>query len=139
MQMKYAIVLLFAALAIPAVAQQPSNQCYWVTTLDGTYCTLSPAEQTAVRQGEVTIAQLPAWRQAEYQRQLLEQQAEYQRQMLQQQADIARRQMALQYLMNMPRPTYTPLPPPPMLPAYQNNHINCTTQTLGSTAYTNCW
>ena len=132
--MKYAIVLLFAVMAIPAVAQQPSNQCYWVTTLDGTYCTLSPAEQTAVRQGEVTIAQLPAWRQAEYQRQMLQQQ----QMMIQQQADIARRQMALQYLQNI-RPTYTPLPPPPMLPAYQNNHINCTTQTLGSTAYTNCW
>lgn len=70
------------------------------------------------------------------QRQLLQQQAEYQRQLLQQQADIARRQMVMQYLMNRPMPAYTPMP---LLPPPQNNQIHCTTQTLGGTAYTNCY
>jgi hypothetical protein len=39
------------------------------------------------------------------QQKLQQQQAQYQQQLLQQQADIARRRMALQFLMNMNRPT----------------------------------
>jgi len=85
------------------------------------------------------VARRQAWEQQE-QQELQRQQWQLEQQLLKQQADIARRQMALGYLQNI-RPTYTPLPlpPPPMLPVNQNNYINCTTQTLGSTAYTNCW
>jgi hypothetical protein len=104
-----AIVLLFAALAIPAVAQiaqpsnkwipdtvtatAPTNQCgYWITTQSGGYCacwhwvTTQYGGYCAASPVELTAAQqqeainTQLAVQAEYQRQLLQQQAEYQQQ-----------------------------------------------------------
>jgi hypothetical protein len=149
-----------SSLSEQAPTQQGDAQClnstygkFWVATTYGGYCASSPSDQV-LQQQEATQAQLAAQQklqqqQAEYQRQLLQQQAEYQRQLLQQQAELARRQMALQYLMNMNKPSYTPAPPvynpsvvAPFYNNLNNNNIHCTTQTpsyVGGTAYTNCY